>query len=116
MIEIAITLGLIGTIVGIAALFALVPWHILFGLGLTLIGVGMLIGVPTGFWFHVMLWRVMRERKIVQPGWWLRPIRVYEGLAVDDRRRMTPWMYAGGAGFVLALIGCALFAVGAFRS
>jgi len=116
VIEIALTLGLIGAAVGVTALFALVPWHILFGLGLSLVGLGMLIGVPTGFWFHVLLYRVMRERKIVDRRWWLRPVRVYEMLAVADRRRVSPWLYAGGAGFVIALVGCALFAVGAFRS
>src|SRR5262245_59755595 len=116
MIEIALIVGVIALVIGVTALFALVSWYILFGLGIGLIALGMLIGVPTGFWFHVVLYRVMREKHIVQPRWWLRPIGIFEALSADDRRRVAPWMYAGGAGFVIALVGCALFAVGALRS
>ncbi len=116
MIELLLIVGVLAVIVGITALFALVPWYLLFGAGCALIGLGMLLGVPTGFWFHVLLRRVMRERKIVMPMWWLKPMTVYEQLGAQDRRRVMPWLYAGGAGFVLAIAGCALFAVGAFRS
>jgi hypothetical protein len=116
VIELALIASVLGVIIGVTALFALVPWYILFGTGVGLIGLGMVLGVPTGFWFHVLLWRVMRERGMVVPRWWLRPMSVYERLAPGDRRRVNPWLYAGGAGFVLAIAGCALFAVGAFRS
>lgn len=116
MIEMLLIAGVLAVIGGVTALFALVPWYLLFGAGVGLIGLGLLIGVPTGFWFHVLLRRVMRERGLQVPRWWLRPMSVYEQLSLGDRRRVSAWLYAGGAGFVLAMCGCAMFAVGALRS
>jgi len=116
VIEVGLIILVIALVIGVTALFALVSWWVLFGAGIALIGFGMALGVPTGFWFHVVLYRVMRERGLVVKRWWLRPVGIYESLAKEDRRRVAPWMYLGGAGFVLALVGCALFAVGALRS
>jgi hypothetical protein len=116
MIEIGIIVGVIALVIGVTALFALVSWWVLFGSGIALIVFGMLLGIPTGFWFHVVLYRVMKKRGIVVKRWWLRPVGIYESLAREDRRRVAPWLYLGGAGFAFALMGCALFAVGALRS
>lgn len=103
-------------VIGSTWMVSLVAWHILFGLGLLLFAVGMAVGVPAGFWFHVVLRRMMRQRSIEQRDWWLRPFNSYNRLDARDRLPMRLWLYLGGAGFLLTVLGCVLLAVGAIKN
>jgi hypothetical protein len=114
--ELLLTGGILALVVGATSLFALVPWHVLFGLGISLIALGLAVGVPTGFWYHVLLRREMLARGPAVKLWWLRPQVVYDALDEPEKRRVRPWLYVGGAGFLLAMLGCLFFGVGTFRS
>jgi hypothetical protein len=41
-------------------------------------------------------------------GWYWHPMRYHDHLLADERPGVTRWMYAGGTGFMLIVLGCAL--------
>jgi hypothetical protein len=116
MVELGLVLGLLTALIGGMALVAYAPWDWLFGGGVLFACVGLLVGVPTGLWYHVLLYRALRPRGALPRNWWLRPDRLHALLAEDQLRRvMRPFRW-GAAGFVLSIVGCALLGYGAWRS
>jgi hypothetical protein len=75
-------------------------------------GVGLLFGVSTGLWYHVVLARVLLRARAFTPRWWLRPASLHERLDEAGRRCVMPWFYAGAVGFVVTVVGLAFFALG----
>ena len=73
------------------------------GLGVLLLG--LVMGVPTGFWYHVILYRSLSTRIRVPRKWWLAPSALHPRLTEAERRRIKPWYRIGGVGFVLSVIG-----------
>jgi hypothetical protein len=116
MIELVTVLGLLGALVGTMALLSYTPWDWLLGGGLGLAFLGLLLGVPTGFWYHVRLARVLRKKGPLPRGWWLRPDRLHAQLADGERARVMRPFYAGAIGFVMSVFGCLLIAYGAWRA
>ncbi len=116
MIELGIVLGLLGALVGGAALLTRAPWDWLFGGGGLLVALGLLVGAPCGLWYHVRLYRALRPRGPLPRGWWVRPDRLHDRLAASERRAVMRPFYAGAVGFVLAIVGCVLVGYGAWRS
>jgi len=58
---------------------------------------GLLLGVPTGFWYHVRLRACLRRTgKLPAP---------------EEQPGVLAWFFAGGVGFGLTVLGC--FGVGA---
>lgn len=88
--------GLLGTFVPVEGLLY---W------GGVLTGVGLLIGVPTGFWYHVALYRTLRPRGPVPARWWLHPVPLHARLEEHERRGVLRWFVAGGLGFCVVVIG-----------
>ena len=74
---------------------------------------GLALGIPTSLVYHVKLARVLAARGELPPRWWLSPTRLHPRLRGAERRGVLRWFYAGGAGFVLTLAGCAAAFVGA---
>ena len=74
-------------------------------LGLGMLLCGLMIGVPTGFWYHVILYRSVSTRMPLAPQWWLSPSRLHRYLTETEQRRIKPWYRMGGVGFVLSVIG-----------
>jgi len=108
MVELLIVLTLI---VGLVAA-TLVAWTSLLTAGVLATGVGLVLGVPTGFWYHVVLAKALVVAKASTPRWWLRPADFHERLDEASRRRVMPWFYAGAVGFVVTVVGLGLFALG----
>lgn len=67
---------------------------------------GLLVGLPTGFWYHVKLHDSLRRAGDLPPRWWLRPVAHHAHLSADERSGVMPWFAIGGAGFVLTIVGC----------
>jgi len=109
-------LGLLGALVGGAALLSYAPWDWLFGGGIVLSLLGLAVGVPTGLWYHVRLYRAVRARGPVPPRWWVRPDRLHAQLTEDERAGVMRPFYFGAAGFVLSVLGCLFIAYGAWRA
>ena len=116
MFEIGLVLLVLGGVIGGTALVALAPWWWLFGAGLALVGLGLAVGVPAGFYYHLRLWRALRPRLELGAAFWLHPVSFHPQLTDAEKKRVMPWLYLGGAGFIVALVGCALTGFGAWRS
>lgn len=108
VVELLIVLTLV---VGLVAA-TIVAWTSLLTAGALAIGAGLLFGVPMGFWYHVVLAKALFAAKAHTPRWWLRPVALHERLDEAGRRRVMPWFYAGAVGFVVTVVGLALFALG----
>jgi len=74
-------------------------------LGLAVLCLGLCIGVPTGLWYHVVLYRIVSPRVAVPRRWWLSPSSLHAHLTAADWRRITPWYRIGGVGFMLCVLG-----------
>ena len=116
MNELGIVLGLLVALVGGAAILTYTPWDWLFGGGLALVGLGLLVGVPTGVWYHVRLYRAVRAKRAVPARWWVRPDKLHKELTDEERAVVMRPFYAGAAGFVISMLGCVFIAYGAWRA
>ena len=105
MLETTLVLGAVAA-VGLVVLLATVftaPVMIMLALGALLLG--LVVGVPTGFWYHVVLYRIVSARIAVPRTWWLSPSALHVHLTDAEQRRIRPWYRLGGIGFVLSVVG-----------
>jgi hypothetical protein len=109
------TLFVLGTVI-LFAVISLLNFETLAIVGLVLTAVGLLLGTPTGFMYHVALHRVLRARGTVPVRWWLSPVRHHQGLSADETASFALWFKLGAAGFLLAVVGCLLAIAGFVRS
>jgi hypothetical protein len=86
----------------------------LFTAGAGAIALGMIGGVPAGLAYHFLLFRAMSRSGAAPNGWWWHPTAMHERLPEAARRSIMPWFRAGAAGFLLALVGCALVVAALF--
>jgi hypothetical protein len=113
VIELGVVALLVAGLVAVPALFAAVPWDVTFGLGISLVALGMAIGVPAGAMYHVQLFRAVRPTR---SRWWLNPTGLHDRVPEGMRGGVMRWFRIGAVGFVIAIVGCAMVAVGALRS
>lgn len=73
--------------------------------GLWLLAAGLLMGVPTGLWYHVVLYRTLAPRAALPPRWWRSPVELHPLLTGTEFRRVKPWFVAGAVGFGLCVVG-----------
>jgi ABC-type antimicrobial peptide transport system permease subunit len=105
MLEATLVLGALAA-VGLAVLLVTLltaPAMIMLALGALLLG--LVVGVPTGFWYHVLLYRIVSARIPVPRRWWLSPAALHVHLTDTERRRIWLWYRLGGIGFVLSVAG-----------
>ncbi len=107
MLEVLIVAAVVITVVLVAA----VPWPSLLVAGFVTTAAGLVLGVSTGFWYHVALGRALLASGPLPPRWWLRPVPLHTRLDRADRRAVLPWFYAGAVGFVVTVAGLALSAI-----
>jgi hypothetical protein len=105
MLEVALVLAVAGAL----SLFALAAVALgaaaLAAIGSAILLLGLAIGTPTGFWYHVVLYRMLAPRIALPPRWWWSPSDLHRHLTDAERRRIEPWYRIGGAGFVLCIAG-----------
>jgi hypothetical protein len=77
-------------------------------IGLATLLLGLVVGVPTGFWYHVVLYRIASAKTPLPRRWWLSPSDLHACLTDVEQRRIRPWYRIGGAGFVLCVVGAVL--------
>jgi hypothetical protein len=105
MLETTLVLAALASL-GLVVLLATLltpPVMILLALGALLLGLA--VGVPTGFWYHVVLYRIVSRKVQVPRTWWLSPSGLHVHLTDAEQRRIKPWYRLGGIGFVLSLVG-----------
>ena len=105
MLEATLVLGAVAA-VGLVILLATMltaPVMIVLALGALLLG--LVVGVSTGFWYHVVLYRIVSARIAVPRRWWLSPSALHVHLTGAEQRRIWLWYRLGGIGFVLSVVG-----------
>jgi len=96
--------------VGVLALLALLAPHVpvepVLMAGAISTALGLLLGVPTGFWYHVKLRTALRSVDLLPDRWWVHPVSLHGEIPEPLRRGVLLWFYIGGAGFVITILGC----------
>ncbi len=80
--------------------------------GLAIFLFGLVEGIPTGFYYHVVLYRTLNGRGKLPRGWWWSPSRYHVHLASEEYRTVRRWYFLGGIGFVLCILGGGLAIAG----
>jgi hypothetical protein len=83
--------------------------------GLWLVAAGFAFGIPTGFWYHVELRRVLLAAGGLPARWWLHPTRLHAAIPAERWWRVMSWCYAGAIGWLVSFAGCLVFALGAAK-
>ncbi len=112
MLEIALVLAAVAAVGFAGVMSAIVTPRLMAGIGVGALFLGLVIGLPTGFWYHVILYRVVSARMPFPRRWWLSPSRLHTHLSGAEQSRITPWYLIGGVGFVLSVAGCLTAIVG----
>ena len=112
MTEAAIVVGLIVLLVITGALVVTLAWTTLVFAGAALIAVGFTLGVPTGVYYHVALYRKLAPRNELPERWYWSPVRYHALLRDDERSSVLSWFYLGATGFMLIVLGGAVVALG----
>ena len=101
-------LGIVTAVIIVMLLLSgvwLTPWESLYYGGIWLTVGGFVVGVPTGFVYHVRLYQVLHPRGQLPKGWFWRPLKYNACLRPEERRSVLSWCYIGGAGFALICLG-----------
>lgn len=112
VIELLLVIGAVGGLASVALLGALVAPDTLLYAGGVITSVGLVAGVPTGFWYHVALYRTLRRRGPLPARWWLRPVPLHSRLREDERSSVLRWFVLGGIGFGVVVMGCGTVVLG----
>jgi len=112
VIETLLVLAAVATLCGVSLAASMIPPDALLYAGGVITGIGLLTGVPTGFWYHVALYRALRPQGPLPERWWLHPVPLHARLGESERRTVLRWFVAGGLGFFVVVIGCAVVVLG----
>ena len=112
MVEVLLVLLGVGLLSALGLVAPLLPseWVIRAGWLCTLSG--LLLGVPTGFWYHVRLRASLLRKGRLSRRWWLRPSSLHDRLDPEDQPAVMLWFTLGGAGFAMTILGCLLVGAG----
>lgn len=88
------------------------PWETLYYGGIWVTLAGFVIGVPTGFVYHVLLFRVLQPRGELPQGWFWKPLQFNARLRREERAGVMLWCYVGAFGFVIICLGLLLMGAG----
>ena len=105
MLEATLVLGAVAGVGLVVLLATLLTAPVMVTLALGALLLGLVVGVPTGFWYHVLLYRIVSARIAVPRRWWLSPSGLHVHLTDAERRRIYRWYRIGGVGFVLSVVG-----------
>jgi hypothetical protein len=115
MLEALLVAAFVALLGGAALAWSLAGIEALLIAALWLVGAGLVLGVPTGFWYHVELRRVLLRAGALPPRWWLYPTRHHGAIPPERWWRVMSWCYAGAVGWVISFAGCLVFALGAAK-
>jgi hypothetical protein len=112
VIEALLVLAGVVLLAGAGLVAPLVSPESVVAVGLACTAAGMAFGVPTGLWYHVRLRACLAVRGELPERWWLRPVALHGRLRPAERPAVMRWFYAGGLGFLLTVLGCAVVVLG----
>jgi len=105
MLEITLVLATVVAVGALGFLATILTPRLMTALGLLTLACGLLVGLPTGFWYHVLLYRTLKPRMRLPPRWWWAPVDLHPYLTGPELARLQPWFRVGGLGFALSLVG-----------
>ncbi len=108
MAELFIALAPLFALAGLAFAALLLPLAWIAGTALALMALGTLLGVPGGFYYHVVLRRELLRVGRLPRGWFWQPQRHHRLLDHAALRRLRPWFFVGGFGFASIITGALL--------
>ena len=112
MLEISIVILGIFLLAVFGSLRDLIPPVLFVEVGLWLLVLGLLEGVPTGFYYHLVLYRILEPKGKLPPRWWILPQRYHAHLDEKEYPVVRRWFLLGGIGFTLAVIGGVMAFIG----
>jgi ABC-type multidrug transport system permease subunit len=101
----------VAPLLGLAALALVgvfVPLKLIASAAISLMGVGLLFGVPCGIYYHLLLRRALILRGSLPRGWYWNPARYHAELDDATERGLRPWIISGALGFGLIMLGLLL--------
>lgn len=105
MLELLLVLASVAGLGVITFITVVITPQIMIELGLWALAGGLLVGIPTGLWYHVALYRQLAPRMTLPPRWWRAPVELHARLTPVEFRRVRPWFLAGAVGFLLCCVG-----------
>jgi hypothetical protein len=105
MLEAVLVLSVLGSVGLILLLAMLLTPPVLVMLAIGIMVLGLVVGVPTGFWYHVLLYRLVAAKTPVPRRWWVSPAALHAHLTDAEERRIRLCYRLGGIGFVLSMVG-----------
>jgi hypothetical protein len=115
MLEALLVLAFVVAIGGGAVAWSALAADALLIAGLWLVAAGLAFGIPTGFWYHVELRRVLAMGGALPARWWLHPTRLHGAIPPERWWRVMGWCCAGALGWLVSFAGCCVFALGAAK-
>lgn len=112
VLELGLVFALLGGLVGAGFLLTKLAWDLMLIGGLGLLVLGLVVGIPTGVVYHVLLHRACGAR--LPARWWIHPTEHHDLIPAERRRAVLAWCYTGAAGCGVALLGCGLIALGGY--
>ena len=104
MMETALAVGVVLMLLGLG-LVAQLSWDVLLYSGEIMAALGFLLGLPPAVVYHVRLWQELKLAGLSTKGMIWNPIRFHDLVPWHRQNRFLPWFYAGGAGFVIVVLG-----------
>jgi hypothetical protein len=105
MVEVLLVLCAVVAIGLIGVTTTIITPQMMTEVGLWLLLCGLVTGIPTGLWYHVLLYRALTPKIQLPPSWWTSPVQFHSHLTPEDIARIKPWFTIGGVGFLLSLAG-----------
>jgi hypothetical protein len=105
MLEATLVMAALGSVGLVILLATLLTAPVLIMGAIAVLLLGLVVGVPTGFWYHVVLYRIVATKVPVPRRWWLSPSALHVYLTDAEERRIRPWYRLGGIGFMLSMVG-----------
>jgi hypothetical protein len=109
MLETLFALAIVATLLVLLGLPAWVGFSQLVMGALLCLGVGLGFGGLAGVIYHVLLFKLLRERGLPATRWWVNPRALHEHLPEDMQKRLNILFTIGAIGCGLCFLGCALF-------
>lgn len=105
MIEAGLVFGLVALLAGLGAAANLVPPFTLLATGAVMVALGFAGGGAAGAYYHLLLYRALREQGPLPKGWYWNPVSHHANVSREARRAFRPWFVIGALGFGLIILG-----------
>jgi len=112
MPEISLVILGIVLLVVLGSLSSLISPVLFTEIGLWLLVAGLIEGIPTGLYYHLVLYRILGPRGKLLPRWWMSPQQYHVYLDEKEYSVVRRWFLIGGIGFLLSVIGGVLAFLG----